>query len=124
VKTRSPIALIAIALALGACSFQNKYESEAQKITEAVMANNLAPVQGDIAPSVKITRVQVAEMSDELAEQGKLVSLKETTTGCPSGVHCFNVKFEKHDYLEEMRMDDTGKVVDWHFKMAPANAGN
>ena len=115
---RTLVAVAAVA-ALTACSFQNKYEKEAQAITEAVVGNNMQPVQGDIAPRVKITRVQVAAMSDELADAGKLVSLKETTTNCPPATHCFDVKFEKRAYVEHMTLDENGKVLDWNYVPAP-----
>ncbi|HTA39563.1 MAG TPA: hypothetical protein VK760_10815 [Candidatus Acidoferrales bacterium] len=117
-NVRTLFAVAAVAL-LAACSFQNKYEKEAQAITEAIAGNNLQPVQGDIAPRVKITRVQVAAMSDELGEAGKLVSLKETTTNCPPDTHCFDVKFEKRSYIEHMKLDENGKVVDWNYVPAP-----
>jgi hypothetical protein len=107
-------------LALSACSFQNSNEREADRITHAVMDNNLKPVQGDIAKGISITRVKVAQWSDELNAQGKLLSVKETTPNCDPGWHCFNVKFEKHNYIERMRFDEHGKVVDWNFHIAPA----
>lgn len=112
-----------VALAASGCSFQNKNEREADKITRAVMANDLAPVQGDIAKGITIPRVKVAEWSDELNAQGKLLSLKETAN-CSPGWHCFDVKFEKRAYLERMRLDESGKVVNWSFKMASAAAGS
>ncbi len=118
------LAALAAVAALAACSFQNKYEKEAQSITEAVMNNNLQPVHDDIAANVKITRVQVAAMSDELNEAGKLVSIKETTTNCPPGTHCFDVKFEKKAYVEHMRLDENGKVVAWNYVPAPVGASN
>ena len=71
------LAVLAAAV-LAACSFQNKYERETGDITKAVMNNNLQPVSGDIAPGVNIPRVKVAEWSDELNAQGKLLSIKET----------------------------------------------
>ncbi len=109
------------ALLLSGCSFENKYEREADKITRAVMNNDLTPVKNDIAPSVNISRVRVAEYADELSAQGKLESVKETTP-CQAGpgYHCFTVKFEKRTYLEDLAMDDQGKVTAWNFK--PANA--
>jgi hypothetical protein len=107
-------------LALSACSFQNSNEREADRITHAVMDNNLKPVQGDIAKGISITRVKVAQWSDELNAQGKLLSVKETTANCDPGWHCFNVKFEKRNYVERMRFDEHGKVVDWNFHIAPA----
>ena len=107
------------AVLLAGCSFQNKYESEAQKITEAVIANNLAPVQDDLAKGISINRVQIAEWSDELSAQGKLLSVKETTP-CDPGVHCFAVKFEKRAYEEKMALDEDGKVTHWMFHQVDA----
>lgn len=120
VKIAKHAALIALGLlVLSACSFQNKNEREADKITRAVMANDLAPVQNDIAKGITIPRVRVAEWSDELNAQGKLLSIKETPS-CSPGWHCFDVKFEKRAYLERMRLDENDKVVNWNFKMAGA----
>jgi hypothetical protein len=123
VTARTLIAACAL-VALAACSFQNKYEKEAQSITQAVIENNMQPVQGDITPGIKITRVQIAAMSDELGDAGKLVSLKETTTNCPPGTHCFDVKFEKRAYVEHMTLDENGKVKAWNYVPAPAAASN
>jgi hypothetical protein len=111
--------LVCAALLLAGCSFENKYEREADKITRAVMNNDLTPVKNDIAPGVNISRVKIAEYSDELSAQGKLESVKETTP-CDPGAHCFIVKFEKRSYLERLSMDDTGKVTQWNFKPADA----
>jgi hypothetical protein len=112
--------LLAIAAAVvSGCSFENHNEREADRITRAVIDNDLKPVQKDIANGVAITRVKVAQWSDELNGQGKLLSVKETTADCGPGWHCFNVKFQKHNYFERMRFDEHGKVVDWDFHMAP-----
>jgi hypothetical protein len=111
---------VAAIAALAACSFENKNEREADQITRAVMNNDMRPVAGDLAKGVTISRVKVAEWSDELGAAGKLVSVKETTANCQPGWHCFNVKFEKHDYVEHMRLDENGKVVSWNFKVVPA----
>lgn len=112
----------AIAVALVACSFENKNEREADKITRAVIANDLRPVQDDIAKGISIPRVKVAAWSDELNAAGKLLSVKETTAGCRPGWHCFDVKFEKRAYVERMQLDENGKVVNWNFEMASAAA--
>lgn len=111
--------LLVVALALCAGCFQNHNEREADRITRAVIDNNLKPVESDVAKGISITRVKVAQWSDELNAQGKLISVKETTEGCAPGWHCFNVKFQKHAYVERMRFDEHGKVVDWNFHMAP-----
>lgn len=114
---RVAIALTAT-IAVVACAFQNRNEREAEKITNAVIANDLRPVQNDIAKGIDITRVQVAEWSDELNAQGKLLSVKETTENCSAGWHCFVAKFQKHTYVERMRLDENGKVANWNFHMA------
>lgn len=121
IAKHAALAVLAALIAAG-CSFQNKNEREADEITRAVMANDLAPVQNDIAKGITIPRVQVAEWSDELNAQGKLLSVKETAT-CSPGWHCFDVKFAKRAYVERLRLDETGKVVNWNFKMASAAAG-
>jgi hypothetical protein len=108
----------AAASGLAACSFQNQDEREADRITQAVIKNDLKPVESDIAKGISITRVKVAEWSDELNAQGKLLSVKETTVNCAPGWHCFDVKFAKRAYVERMRFDENHKVVDWRFHMA------
>ena len=110
---------VATAVAVAGCSFQNRNEREAEKITNAVIANDLRPVQNEIAKGIDITRVQVAEWSDELNSQGKLLSVKETTENCKPGWHCFVVKFQKRTYVERMRLDENGKVSNWNFHMTP-----
>ena len=111
-----------VAVVSSGCSFQNKNEREAEKITRAVIANDLAPVQNDIAKGITIPRVKVAQWSDELNAQGKLQSVKETPN-CTPGWHCFDVKFENRAYVERMQLDENGKVVNWNFKMASAASG-
>jgi hypothetical protein len=112
------LVLVAAAVAcLAGCSLQNQNEREADRITQAVINNDLKPVGNDIAKGLSITRVKVAQWSDQLGAQGKLLSVKETAVNCKPGWHCFDVKFQKHDYLERMRFDDSHKVVDWQFHM-------
>jgi hypothetical protein len=116
------LCVVVAGAAIASCSFESKNERQADKITRAVIANDLSPVRDDIAKGINIPRVQVAEWSDELNAQGKLLSIKETTTDCSPGWHCFAVKFEKHQYAERMRLDENGKVVNWKFKMVPASS--
>ena len=111
--------ILAAAALFAGCSFQNRNEREAQRITNAVIANDFKPIESDIGKGITITRVQIAEWSDELNSQGKLLSLKETTANCEAGWHCFVVRFQKHTYVERMRFDENGKVVNWDFHMAP-----
>src|SRR5690348_2817009 len=66
-------ALAALSLAtLAGCGGQNKNEREADKITRAIVANDVSPVMKDFDPTIKgqITRVRVAELSDQLNADG------------------------------------------------------
>ena len=117
--------LLACALALlslAACA-GNRDDAQADKITRAVINNDMSPVMNDLDPAIKgqITRVRVAELSDELNDQGKLLSIKETQQNCKPGWHCFDVKFQKRNYVEHMQMDDQNKVVNWYFRPADAS---
>ena len=120
-NTRSLIALASVAALLAGCATQNKYEREAQKITEAVQKNDMGPVKDDLSPSIKLNRVEVANWSDELSAQGKIDSIKEVTPCDKPGFHCLTVKFDKSTYNEWLQMDDQNKIVNWHFHVA--NAG-
>ena len=115
--------IVVASAVLAGCSFQNRYEREAQSFTTAVINNDLRPVQSQIAPGIKITRIQIAEWADELAERGKIESLRQTTTDCPSTAHCFIVKFAHGTYKEEMRLDDKGRIAAWRFHLMSASAG-
>lgn len=115
-KIRAALAVISIGIILTGCSFQNKYEREADKITHAVINNDLRPVKDDLVPGTTISRVKVAAWSDELNQQGKYVSLKENPK-CEPGWHCFDLKFEKHSYTERMQLNENGKVTSWSFHM-------
>jgi hypothetical protein len=112
---RSTIAaLLALALLAG-CASHNKYENEADKLTRAVIANDMTAVKGDFDPSMQgqITRVKVAELSDELNAQGAYKGLKENDQNCPPAAHCFDVTFEKHAYREAIALNDRNKVTAW-----------
>ena len=47
------LALALAALSLAGCAGQNRSEREADKITRAVISNNMAPVMGDLDPTIK-----------------------------------------------------------------------
>lgn len=107
-----------VILALGtACARTNPYEQKADRITRAVMQNDLRPVLGDLAPSVSgLTLVRVAEMSHELARQGAYEGLVPLRTACPRGSRCFTARFTKRSYLETMRVGANGKVEAWRMQ--------
>ncbi len=117
------LALALAALSLAGCAGQNRSEREADKITRAVISNNMAPVMGDLDPAIKgeITRVRVAELSDELNGQGAYQGLKQTTAPwCEVTVYtCFDVKFANRAYREKMKVGSDGKVQYWWIHAAP-----
>jgi len=113
-----------LALSLAGCSFQNKATQEADKITKAVIANNMDPVVKDFDSQLraKITPVAVAQYSTELRDQGSYKGIKEVPVGANStpGEHDFIATFEKHNYTEKMILDDNGAVRSWSFHMQTA----
>jgi len=113
VKKSTFVAMALLIAVATACSFQNSYEKKAQRVTEALIANDMTPVKDEIPAGV--TRVQVAEYSDELNSYGKLKSVKENPTGCPASLHCFDVQFENRLVREQMLIDDKGKIATFHF---------
>ena len=117
---RRLLALSLAALALAACGGQNKNEREADKITRAVIANDMKPVIDDFDPAIKasITRVRVAQLSDELSAQGAYKGLKENDQNCATGFLCFDVQFEKKPYRERMKVGSDGKVQAWSIHSA------
>jgi hypothetical protein len=113
-------ALTASVVILSGCSSKNRYEREADRITQAVIANNMVPVAGDFdsAARVTITRVAVARLSDELNTQGPFRGVHEVQVQNEApNMHAFDAKFEKHMYAETLVVDDDGKVREWHIHM-------
>ena len=112
---RSVAAFALVLVALAGCSFQNKNEREADKITRAVIANDMSGVVDDFDPAIRsqITRVKVAQLSDELNAQGKYEGLKENDANCRTGYVCFDAAFEKRPYHEVMKVGSDGKVQAW-----------
>ncbi len=122
---KAVVLVVLAAVALAGCSTKNRYEKEADKITNAVVANNMADVQGDFDSQarVQITRVAVARLSDELNSQGKFQGVTEVqTTGAAPNAHLFDAKFEKRMYQEKLVLDDDGKVREWRIHQKEAGS--
>ncbi|HZT13521.1 MAG TPA: hypothetical protein VFA29_11985 [Candidatus Baltobacteraceae bacterium] len=114
--------LLACALALlslAACA-GNRDDAQADKITRAVINNDMSPVMNDLDPAIKgqITRVRVAELSDELNAQGTYQGLTRDTSWCRTGYICYDVKFSKRPYHEVMKVGSDGKVQYWWIRAA------
>jgi PBP1b-binding outer membrane lipoprotein LpoB len=119
------VAALGMAILLSGCSTKNRYEREADKITNAVIADNMGPVFNDFDSSAQptIRRVAVARLADELNSQGKFLGVQEVQVQNEGPTtHTFNAKFEKHMYTETMILDDDGKVREWHIHMQYAPA--
>ena len=101
-------------LALAGCGGENRYERLADRITQAMQNNSIAPVQNELAKGINLDRVRIAEAADVLAPLGKIESVKEVKP-CDPGVHCFVVKFQKATYREKLRLDENGKIVAWRY---------
>lgn len=110
----------AAALVLASCG-RNGNEQVADRITRAVIANDMTPVVNDFDPSIRgqLTRVRVAELSDELNAQGAYEGLKPDTSWCRTGYLCYDVAFKNRPYREVMRVDSDGKVNYWWIHAAP-----
>lgn len=115
---RVAFAAAAAACILAACGGPNRNEREADRITRAVIADNMSPVVSDFDAKAQldITRVRVAELSDELNAQGAYGGLKEDDTWCRTGYVCFDVHFAKRPYYEWMSLDSHGKVSGWQIR--------
>jgi hypothetical protein len=107
-----PLLLLLSAAACGA----NGNERTADAITRAVIENDLSPVMNRLDPGIEgvLTRVRVAQLSDELSAQGPYQGLHQSKESwCPQGALCFDVQFAKAPYREVMRLARNGKVRYW-----------
>lgn len=113
-------------LSVAACGGPSRNQREADKITRAVIANDMTPVMNDLDPAIKgeITRVRVAELSDELNQQGAYQGLTQTTASwCDTSKYtCFDVKFASRPYLEKIKVGSDGKVQYWWIHAAPPSS--
>ena len=119
VRSAAAAALVRAVAALAGCSFENKYEREADKITHAVMNNDLSRSRttSHRASTSRASSRGVVRRA-ERAGQAR-VDQRERYDRATPGFHCFDVKFEKRNYLEELAMDDQGKVTQWRFQDWP-----
>ncbi|HLI97144.1 MAG TPA: hypothetical protein VKT72_13830 [Candidatus Baltobacteraceae bacterium] len=71
--------------------------------------NRLSPrIEGEL------TRVRVAEFSDELNAQGAYQGVKQTKASwCPKNALCFDAQFQGAPFHEVMKLSKSGKVTYW-----------
>jgi hypothetical protein len=109
------------ALSIAGCAHRNAHERLADSITRAVVADDLSPVIQRFDPSIEgvLTRVRVAEFSDQLSAQGAYQGLKQTADAwCPQGALCFDVQFQNGTDREVMKVTPNGKVRYWWIRAA------
>jgi hypothetical protein len=120
-----PLLSLLAVLSLAGCAVPNQHERLADSITRAVIANDLSPVIGRFDPRIEgeLTRVRVAQLSDELSAAGAYHGLKQTgASWCPQGALCFDVQFENGAYREVMKLANGGKVRYWWIRAAHGSA--
>jgi hypothetical protein len=103
--------------ALVACSGQNADEKLADRVTQAIVDNDVKPVEQDFNALTrpKLTRGAVGRLSDMLNALGKFQRTHETTPkDAPAGVHTFDAVFDKATWHEDMTLDEDGKIATFH----------
>ena len=98
---------------------ENKSEQEATRITQAIVSNDMRPVERDfnaLARTQLENRGKVGRLSDDLNSLGKLKTVKEDTPKDNSRplYHHFTATFEKGTRVEDMTYDADGKVASFH----------
>jgi hypothetical protein len=113
-------AIVQVAAVLAACSPVHREEHLADAVTRAVIADDMSGVARyfDAAARTTITRIRVAELSDELTAQGAYEGLREDRSWCKPGFLCFDVRFAKRPYREIMKLDSDGKIAYWYIHAA------
>jgi hypothetical protein len=123
-RRTTSITLVAL---LAGCSYQNRHERLADSITRAVISNDLSPVMNRFDPHIEgeLTRVRIAQLSDELSAQGAYQGLKQTDASwCPQGAVCFDVQFQGGPFREVMKLAKDGKVRYWWIRAAARSASS
>ena len=75
----------------------------------------------DLDPRIEgvLTRIRVAQLSDELSAHGAYQGVRQTKDSwCPQEAICFDVQFAKGPYHEVMRLAPNGKVRYWWIRAA------
>jgi hypothetical protein len=106
--------LVCCVLALAACGGENENEKLAGRVTQAIVDNDVKPVEKDFNALTrpKLTRGAVGRLSDQLNALGKFEHIHETTPKDASkGRHTFDAVFDKATWHEDMNLDEDGKIA-------------
>jgi hypothetical protein len=99
---------------------ENHYEALADRVTKAIAANDMRPVEGEFnalrRPQLE-DRGKVGRLSDFVNADGTFKGAKEDTpSGSQAGYHHFIAHFDKGDLAEDLTVDADGKIADFHVK--------
>lgn len=108
------------------CFGPNRSERLADRVTTAVIANDMRPVEKDfnaiVRPKLE-NRQLVGRLSDQLNALGRFKGVHEITpSGTSDGKHSFEADFEKAKWVEELVIDSDGKVAAFHIHRAGQDA--
>ena len=117
---RSGLAILGLSAAalLSGCFGPNHNERLADRVTSAIVANDMRPVSKEFNAIVRPKledRASVGRLSDELNALGAFKGAHETTPHeAPAGKHTFSARFEKATWVEDMTLDQDGKIASFH----------
>lgn len=105
-------------LVAGCGGAHHENEHLADQVTRAIIANDMRPVEKEfnaiVRPKLE-NRASVGRLSDELNTSGKFEGVHETTPqSSADGKHTFEAKFEKATWVEDMTLDQDGKITAFH----------
>jgi hypothetical protein len=120
------LAAFAVLPALAGCFGPNHNERLAERVTSAIIANDMRPVEKNfnaiVRPKLE-NRQQVGRLSDQLNMLGRFKGVRETTSrGTGDGKHVFEVRFEKATWVEDMAIDADGKIAAFHIHQSGSSA--
>jgi hypothetical protein len=101
-------------VALTACGGENANEKLADRVTQAIVNNDMKPVEKDFNALTrpKLTRGAVGRLSDQLNGLGKFQRTHETTPKDQTGgKHTFDAVFDKATWHEDLTLDEDGKIA-------------
>ena len=127
------IAAIAVFPALAGCFGPNGSERLADRVTTAIVANDMRPVEKEfnaiVRPKLENRQMVGKVSSDQLSALGRFKGVRETTPrGTSDGKHTFEADFQKAKWVEDMVIDTDGKIAAFHIHQAgqgisPASRG-
>jgi hypothetical protein len=116
------VAAIAVLSVLTGCFGPNHSERLADRVTSAIVANDMRPVLKEfnaiVRPKLE-NRQLVGRLSDQLNTLGRFKGVRETTPREASdGKHTFEADFQKAKWVEDMVIDADGKIAAFHIRQA------